>query len=220
MPDLDEVLARPIATVVSSNARRGGVSEVVRVGGDAWPELGGAHGYLKRQTRYFCRPAWNAFRPTPTSMREARSLTRARARGVPVPEIVLDDADADGRSYLLTRSIAGASTLRDALAAADASRRAELIDATAHAFAMLHRARIVHGALYDTHVLIDAAGGVTLIDLEKARGAPSPSLAALADLPRFFRRARALSRDEEARVLDAYPPNEFRLLALWRRFAR
>ena len=218
MATFDEVFSRPIA-VVSSNSRAGGTSVVGIAEGPAWPELDGRRGYVKRQTRYTCRPLWNALRATPTAAREARYLALARARGAPVAEVALHACAAGGRSYLVTRAVDGRA-LRSVLAGADPRLRERVIDAVARAFVALHRARIVHGALYDTHVLIDRDGRAVLVDLEKARIAPSKSLAAMLDLPRFFRRARGFTRADRRRLLVGYPSSEFPLLALWRVLAR
>lgn len=181
----------------------------------AWPEPAFEAGYLKRQQHYTCRPVWNLFRTTPTVVREARFLERARQAGVPAPAIRICLESPDGRALLLVDAIEPAVTLREALSITTGAARAALLERVAAVFVVLHRARICHGALYDTHVLISPDGAVALIDFEKARSKPTRSWAAVADLARFFRRTSALSAQDRARVVDPYRGKGFPLLVLW-----
>ena len=60
------------------NRRGAGTSSVAVVDSGAWP-LGDVARciYLKRQQAFFCRPAWNTFRRTPT-LRHIRLLSELR----------------------------------------------------------------------------------------------------------------------------------------------
>ncbi len=87
--DFEAIWSRQIASVELPNRRGAGTSCVGIVEAGDWPQLcAGRRVYVKRQQRFFCRPVWNGFRPTPTLRREIRFLEQARALGIPVPSVV------------------------------------------------------------------------------------------------------------------------------------
>jgi RIO-like serine/threonine protein kinase len=217
MSSFDEIWRRDVEPVGKRNRRGAGWSEVGVAAGPAWRELGTARGYVKRQQNYVCRPVWNLGRATPTVSREARFLARAAAAGVTVPAIHFCRVHGDGRALLLVGAIEPASSLRETLRTTTESARAELLDRVGTTLCALHRARIAHGALYDTHVLVRDDGAIALIDFEKARRKLTRSWAAISDLRRFFRRTSALDAEDRCRILSAYPAREFPLLLLWSR---
>lgn len=213
----DDIWSRATTLVGSRNRRGRGWSEVGIALGPAWPELDGSRGFLKRQQNYVCRPVWNCARATPTARREARFLARAIEAGVAVPAVRFCLETSDGRALLLIDAIEGATNLREVLRGVAGAERGALLGRVGSAFAALHRARIGHGALYDTHVLVRDDGLPVLIDFEKARRKLTRSWAAIADLRRFFRRTPALDACDRQRILSAYPAREFPLLLLWSR---
>jgi predicted Ser/Thr protein kinase len=217
MATFDDIWRRPVRPVGTPNRRGRGTSEVGLASGPSWPELGTGAGYLKRQQHYVCRPLWNFARATPTVRREARFLARAAAARVAVPRVRFCMESSDGRAMLLLDAIAPARSLRDALRAVSAHEREGMLVGVGAMCAALHRARICHGALYDTHVLVRDDGGIVLIDFEKARRKVTRSWAAISDLRRFFRRTPALDARDRERILSAYPAREFPLLLLWSR---
>ena len=185
------------------NRRGAGTSSVARVDPGAWP-LGGIaqHIYLKRQQAFFCRPAWNTFRRTPTLRRERRFLERAREVGLDVPRIVYYGEGSGDRAILAVEEVGGAVDLAQALARADGAERARIVERVGDALATLHSARIRHGALYPKHILIGSTEPfrVTVIDFEKGRGALSASRAAVRDLDRLARHAPFLT-DADWRIV-------------------
>jgi len=89
-------------------SRRGkGYSVVHRVSGGAWGCDPGEIVYVKTQTGYFCRPAWRAWRLTPTLAREVRCLRACHTLGLAVPEVIAY-REFDGAAELVLRSIPGA----------------------------------------------------------------------------------------------------------------
>jgi len=90
-----------------------------------------------------------------TAAREARALERARARGIPVPELA-----ARGRDWTATRWLAGARpATRDDLALLSAA----IDDA--------HRRGMLHGDLHLGNLLVDD-GRAVFLDLQRARFLP------------------------------------------------
>ncbi len=173
-----------------------GSSAVYLQAAEAW---GGSSGrvYVKRQESYFCRPAWRAFRRTPTLRRELRGLAACRDLGVPVPAVVAYREDGP-RAELVLEEIAGALPLDRALGGAAACRDA-IIDGLATVVARLHKGGWTHGALYPEHILASPDGGVVLIDLEKARRS---CFRRRSDLDRFRRHSEGLLTPREAAQFD------------------
>ena len=136
------------------NHRGGGISTVGVADTAQWPEFAtNAHLFIKRQQAFFCRPAWNAFRRTPTLRREVRFIERARAVGVAVPRVVHYAESSADRALLLLEEIDATVDLERALAAATESDRAAILRNVSAMLARLHGARILHGAVYPKHVL-------------------------------------------------------------------
>jgi RIO-like serine/threonine protein kinase len=217
MQSLDVLWQRPLVSVGARNRRGAGWSEVGIATAPDWPELGTVRAYVKRQSGYVCHPIWNWGRATPTVRREARFLARAAAAGVPVPGVRCCLQGSDARALLIVDAIEPAASLREALRTSCGATRDALLARAGDAFRRLHRARIGHGALYDTHVLVRSDGSIALIDFEKARRKLTRSWAAISDLRRFFRRTPALDARDRERILSAYPAREFPLLLLWSR---
>ena len=185
------------------NRRGAGTSTVARVDAKAWP-LGSIERcvYLKRQQAFFCRPPWNAFRRTPTLRRERRFLECARELGLDVPRVAYYGEGTDDRAILAVEEVGDAVDLEHALVRANDAGRVRILERVGDALAILHAARIRHGALYPKHILVGSTEPirVTLIDFEKGRGACSASRAAVRDLDRLARHAPFLS-DADWRTL-------------------
>jgi tRNA A-37 threonylcarbamoyl transferase component Bud32 len=203
---------RDLAPLEPPNRRGDGFSVVCVVEAAAWPELG-AHGrlYVKRQQAFFCRPAWNAFRRTPTLRRELRFIARARALGIAAPIVVRYEEGSGDRAVLVLGEIPCAQDLEHALASASAADRSDTLKNVGEMLAKLHCARVLHGAVYPKHVLITRAAPYTwLIDFEKARRVLSRSSAAERDLMRLLRHAPFITHDDLDVLLKAYDPRRFR----------
>ena len=185
----------PARSLEVPNRRGAGTSSVAVVDAGAWP-LGATSGrvFLKRQRAFFCRPAWNAFRRTPTARREVRFLARARAIGVDAPTVAYYGEVGD-RAILAVDEISGAVDFERVLAGASGETRDAIIRSVGAALATLHAARIVHGALYPKHILVGAGDPrrVALIDFEKGRVALTAARASARDLDRLARHAPFLS---------------------------
>ena len=185
----------PARSLDAPNRRGAGTSSVAVVDAAAWP-LGATSGrvFLKRQRAFFCRPAWNAFRRTPTLRREVRFLARARAIGVDAPAVAYYGEVGD-RAILAVHEVAGAVDFERALADAHGDTRDEIVRSVGATLARLHAARIVHGALYPKHILVGTADArrVALIDFEKGRLALTAARASARDLDRLARHAPFLS---------------------------
>ena len=76
--------------------------------------------------------------------------------------------------------------------------------------AKLHSARIMHGAVYPKHVLVEADGSrVWLIDFEKARHVASRSFAARRDIARLVRHAPFMTDEDLEALVSAYDQRAF-----------
>ena len=213
--DFESIWNRQVTQLEPPNRRGEGTSSAGVVEAGEWPELG-PHGrlYVKRQQAFFCRPAWNAFRSTPTLRREVRYLERARALGVPVPTVVRYEEGSGDRVVLILDEIAGATDLQRALEGAADSKRAHICENVGKMLVKLHAARVLHGAVYPKHVLVEAAvpHRVWLIDFEKARDVMSPLTAAVRDLDRLFRHSPFMTKADVASLLTTYDGSRFERL--------
>lgn len=156
--------------------------------------------YVKRQTAYWCRPLWRAFRRTPTLRRELRALDACRKLGIPVPRVV-SYREEGPTAELVVEEVADAAALDQALARPGADRIAILRN-VADVIGRLHRAGWSHGALYADHILVGPPPdyAVVLIDLEKARRS---RMRRVDDLERFHRRNAAVLRQADLEIFDA-----------------
>ncbi len=206
---------RNVRLLDEPNHRGAGTSAVGVADAARWPEFA-AHAriFIKRQQAFFCRPPWNAFRRTPTLRREVRFLNRARALGVGVPKVIHYTEGSDDRALLLLEEIDGTADLEHALATATLSDRATVLRDVSAMLARLHDARILHGAVYPKHVLIDVAAPhrCWLIDFEKARHVATRSRAAERDLTRLLRHAPFIVEGDLEALLSAYDARAFRTL--------
>jgi tRNA A-37 threonylcarbamoyl transferase component Bud32 len=213
--DFESIWNRQIVALDPPNRRGQGTSSAGIVEAGEWPELG-QHGrlYVKRQQAFFCRPAWNAFRSTPTLRREVRYLERARALGVSVPTVVRYEEGSDGRAVLILAEIAGVTDLQQAIEGAPDSTRAQIFENTGKMLVKLHAARVLHGAVYPKHVLVAAAAPhpVWLIDFEKARNVASRRRAAHRDLDRLLRHSPFMADADVGSLLAAYDARCFERL--------
>src|SRR6185436_13017836 len=143
-----------------------GVADSVR-----WPDLDTAGRlYVKRQQAFFCRPPWNGFRRTPTLRRELRFIEAVCALGVHVPDVALYREGSNDRALLVLKEIEGVLDLEKGVASLDAAARTELFKNVGKTLTKLHSNRIMHGAVYPKHVLVQAATSrIWMIDFEKAR---------------------------------------------------
>jgi len=206
--DFESLWSRTVAPLEPPNRRGDGTSEVGVVDPAAWPDLG-AHPrlYVKRQRAFYCRPAWNAFRRTPTLRRELRFIRRARSLGVAVPDVVHYDEGASERALLILAEIPGVQDLALAVAGALPRERNTVFENVGKMLAKLHCAGILHGAIYPKHVLVEFAAPhmVWLIDFEKARRVMSPLKAATRDLARLLRHAPFVTAADLDSLLGGYP---------------
>ncbi len=174
---------------------------VYRADGAPWGRAGTCV-YVKTQHRYFCHPLWRLGAPTMVLRRELRALRAAARLALPVPEVVFFRQD-DDVCELVIEEVTDADTLHDALRAADAHTRLELLEATARSIGTVHACGWTHGSLAETHILVKRQGQQIpwIIDWEKARWAPH---ATRSDLARFLRRTQALTPNERRAFLTAY----------------
>ena len=209
--DFDSLWRRDLHWLDEPNRRGKGTSRVGLADAGAWPELGTTgRVYVKRQQAFFCRPAWNAFRRTPTLRREARFIAQARVLGVNVPEVVLYQEGSDDRALLVLREIDGAVDLEQSLLSLDMRERLDLFKNIGKTLAKLHSARIMHGAVYPKHVLVEVGSPrVWLIDLEKARRVPFRSSAATRDIARLVRHAPFMTDADLDALVSAYDARAF-----------
>ena len=157
--------------------------------------------YVKRQRNYTCRPAWRAYRRTPTLAREHRALQALHQIGLNVPEIV-SYRQSGFDAELVIAEIEGGIPLSDALARPDVDRQKILTNA-ARLIRVLHTAGWTHGALNAEHIFVQPEHGfdAALIDLEKARRNRHRSGA---DLERIWRRNPELTSEDRAVFELAY----------------
>lgn len=115
--------------------------------------------------RFRSRGAWRRLGDGRRARREAGMLARLAALGLPVPEVLAVERDADGW-VLVTRAIAGAASLEDL--ARDPSP-----DVDWHAVGALvggwHAAGALHGDLHPGNLLRGADGAWRAIDVAAAR---------------------------------------------------
>jgi 3-deoxy-D-manno-octulosonic acid kinase len=139
----------------------------------------------------------------PRPFREARLSARAEAAGVPTPTVLAAGirraAGLFHRGFVVTREVRGARDLRrlflDRPAPSAAERRAAL-GAAGRAVALLHDAGLRHADLNLMNLLWRPAGGIQILDLDRARivdGGLAAS-ARLANLRRLNRSAGKLRR--------------------------
>jgi hypothetical protein len=219
--DFESIWNRQVIVLDPPNRRGAGTSSAGIVEAGEWPELG-PHGrlYVKRQQAFFCRPGWNAFRSTPTLRREVRYLERARGLGVSVPTVVRYAEGSGGRAVLLLAEIPGVTNLQQAIEGAADPARALIFENTGKMLVKLHCARVLHGAVYPKHVLVETAAPhrVWLIDFEKARDVVSRFRAAERDLDRLFRHSPFMTDADIVSLLSAYDARCFERLC--KRFER
>ena len=194
-----------------ANRRGDGTSTVGVADPGGWPDLDVAgRVYVKRQQAFFCRPPWNAFRRTPTLRRELRFLEAARALGVNVPDVALYREGSNDRALLVLREIEGALDLEKGVASLDPTDRNELFKNVGKTLAKLHSRRIMHGAVYPKHVLVEASTArVWMIDFEKSRRVASPSRAATRDIARLLRHAPFMTDADLEALVSAYDVRVF-----------
>ena len=102
------------------------------------------------------------------AFRELRLTAELHARGLPVPPPVAACVWRSGLSYraaLITGRLAGTRALAERLADADAS----LLERVGTTIARFHAAGLDHVDLNARNLLVDAAGQVWLIDLDRCR---------------------------------------------------
>ena len=140
--------------------------------------------YLKREHAVGWRVRlknWRAgFGWVSRSEREAATLRRLEAAGLPGPQWLAYGADGRGRAFLLVDDLAGAADLRAALrdASLSAADRRTLAERAGRAVAELHEAGFGTPELAAKHLFTDPrSGAVTLIDWQSA-GRPGPVPAA------------------------------------------
>jgi tRNA A-37 threonylcarbamoyl transferase component Bud32 len=207
----DDLWVRNVHAVDQPNLRGSGTSTVGIVEAGEWPELGSTgRAYVKRQQAFFCRPPWNAFRRTPTLRRELRYIDAARALGVSVPDVAYYAEAPNDRALLVVREIEGVVELGESVASLDTGLRRDLFENLGKMLVKLHAARIMHGAIYPKHVLVEPGSSrVWLIDFEKARRVVSRSFAASRDIARLVRHARFMTDADLEALTSVYNGRAF-----------
>lgn len=210
--DFESIWNKKIVQLDPPNRRGNGTSCVGVVEAGQWPELD-PHGrlYVKRQRAFLCRPAWNAFRSTPTLRREVRYLEYARSLGVSVPTVVRYEEGSGGRAVLILEALTAVTDLEQATEGATDSKRAAIYENLGKTLVKLHFARVLHGAVYPKHVLVEAAvpHRIWLIDFEKARRVASRTAAARRDISRLVRHAPFMTDGDLAALTSAYQERAF-----------
>lgn len=217
------------------NRDRGGWSGVMRI--ELPVPAGGSVGmFLKRQENHLVR---TPRRPLgePSCVVEMRNLQILQRVGVPSLEpVYFGQRKVAGkrRALLMTRELHGFRPLDEWIAewraagwARSAGIRRRVIAECATMLSRLHRAGLVHNALYPKHIFLrlDDHGEIDLrlIDLEKMRRKPGLARRTLRDLDSLNRRSRHWSKTDRLRFLKAYLGVE-RLDAVgratWRRLAQ
>jgi tRNA A-37 threonylcarbamoyl transferase component Bud32 len=207
----DDLWNRDLHTFDEPNRRGSGMSTVGIVEAGEWPELGSTgRAYVKRQQAFFCRPPWNAFRRTPTLRRELRYVDAARVLGVSVPDIAYYGEAPNDRALLVVREIEGVVELGESVAPLDTASRHAVFENVGKMLVKLHTARIMHGAIYPKHVLVEAGSSrVWLIDFEKARRVASRLSAASRDIARLIRHAPFMTDADLEALTSVYNRRAF-----------
>lgn len=149
--------------------------------------------------RYVTRDLFWSWPPRPFA--ELEATESARARGVPACEVlgalVLRAWGPFYRGWLVTRELAGARDLWQALLGEEGGPRRQLLEAAAESVAAMHRRGIYHGDLHLRNIVVRREGtrfAAYLLDFDKARILAEPLTERLAqrNLRRFLRSARKL----------------------------
>jgi 3-deoxy-D-manno-octulosonic acid kinase len=171
---------------------------------------GGMHAVLRwyrrgGMLRHFMRDRYFGWRPRPLA--ELEVTDAARARGIPVPEVLgvrVDRALGGYRGAIVTREIAGAETLGAAVERRpEAAERDVIVAAVARAVRRMHDRGLHHRDLNVGNILLSRNDGTLaahVIDLDRARLGGTVSAAAR---DRALRRlGRSLAKIEAAGGLD------------------
>jgi hypothetical protein len=198
------------------NRDRGGWSGVARIeleGGDGGKEAF----FLKRQENHarhtFRHPAGE-----PTFALEMRNILWLTKAGVPTLEPVYYGQRHMGsgwRAILITRELEGYLPLDELMKRwretgwrGSMAERRELIPVAAAIIKKLHRANLIHNALYPKHIFVrfpeHAKPQIRFIDLEKMRRAILPGRAVRRDLDSLNRRTQHWSWTDRMRFLHCY----------------
>ena len=153
------------------------------------------------------------------ALRERAHLERARAAGLPVPEVISLDRTGDGEECLALRDIEGARSLEEVAwgERIEPARRRTIVETLGALVRDAHAAGLEHRDLHPGNVLLDGADRPYLIDLHAARftAGPLPHAARHANLVLFGQSwLLGASRADRARFLRAYAG------AAWRERAR
>ncbi len=145
--------------------------------------------------------------------REASRLSRLKARGARVPELLARGRSQSDAALLVLGELEG-RPLDEWLAGADASRRRAAGDRLGAALAALHARGAAHRQLFAWHVIVAADGSIGWIDVAEAtvRSSPLKIGERAADLASLFASVarRAWTLAERARMLRAYEPERGR----------
>jgi 3-deoxy-D-manno-octulosonic acid kinase len=148
-------------------------------------------------------------------LRELAVTAEVRRRGVPTVDVLA--ARVEGglfyRGALVTAELPSATTLIEALRAADPATRRLLAASTGRAIATLHEVGVWHADLNMTNVLVTPGpegGRIAFVDFDRARlrDAPLPAAARRKNLARLARSLAKLDKDgmlgvEERRVFQS-----------------
>ncbi len=127
-----------------------------------------------------------------------------------VPDVAYYGEGPNDRALLVVREIEGVVALGESVALLDPTARRDLFENVGKMLVKLHAARIMHGAIYPKHVLVEAGSSrVWLIDFEKARHVISRSSAASRDIARLVRHAPFMTEADLEALTSAYDRRAF-----------
>ena len=206
MLEIPSLLQMPVTALMqldappvdSTNRRRGGYSEVVRVQSDD-------HIYFVKRQRNMTRRSMRFPRPRPTYFFEWHFINVIGDTRV-TPVCVRYDEQRDTNRYdavLITEELPGYRALNNARLAGD-SREMTMLN-LGRTLWSLHQRRICHGGLHGEHIMVNDAGHVRLIDFERTRFHLSSLACATRDLKQLKKRTAWLGQDDFRKIISAYP---------------
>ena len=198
------------------NRDRGGWSGVMRIELPV-PGEGSAGMFVKRQENHLVRTPRHPL-GEPSCAVEMRNLQVLQRVGVPSLEPVYFGQRKEAgkrRAILMTRELGGFRSLDEWAAEWQAAGwgrsvglRRRIIVECATMLSRLHRAGLVHNALYPKHIFVHLDGNgqidMRLIDLEKMRRRRGLARRTMRDLDSLNRRSPLWSRTDRLRFLKAY----------------
>lgn len=182
------------------NRKRGGWSGV------NYLTLDGQGYYLKRQENYQRHSIRNPFIGEPTYVREYEMLQYLSDKGVQTPELVLFAQNAR-QSMMITAELKGFVAADQWLTECSIKDKQPTLRALATAVRDMHRAGVVHRALFLKHLFVKSGVEgleVAIIDFEKARHSKWSFFGWFDDIRRCLQRSKMLTSADKTYFLKAY----------------